>query len=367
MPFYLKSIGFSIVLIGVLEGMAEAVAGLSKGYFGKWSDETKRRMPFVRLGYGLSAISKPMMVVFLYPIWIFFARTIDRFGKGLRTGARDAILSDEATEGNKGRVFGLHRAMDTFGAVLGPLIALLYLVNFPGDYKTLFIIAFFPGIAAVACTYFITEKREKKIVASAPKLSSFFSYWKESPEMYKKVAGALLIFMLFNSSDVFLLLKAKQAGLSDSSVIMVYIFYNLIYALASLPAGIIGDKIGLKKMLVTGLIFFAITYAGMSIAKDVITVFILFFVYGIYAACTEGVSKALLSNVVARKDVATALGTFSGFQSISLLLASSVTGLIWYKIGPEYALINSALVSLGVGLYFLFISLKKNPLEHDEK
>jgi MFS family permease len=178
-----------------------------------------------------------MMVIFVYPLWIFFARTIDRFGKGLRTGARDAILSDEATDGNKGRVFGLHRMMDTFGAVLGPSIALLYLLKYPGEYKTLFIIAFFPGLAAVACTYFIKEKREKKIQASAPKLLSFFSYWKESPKTYKKVAGALLVVMLFNSSDVFLLLKAKDAGLEDSSVIGVYIFYNLIYALASLPAG----------------------------------------------------------------------------------------------------------------------------------
>lgn len=127
MPIYLKSIGFSIVLIGVLEGFAEAVAGLSKGYFGKLSDQSARRIPFVQIGYAFSAISKPMMAVFVYPLWIFFARTVDRFGKGIRTGARDAILSDEASHETKGKVFGFHRSMDTFGAVLGPLLALLYL------------------------------------------------------------------------------------------------------------------------------------------------------------------------------------------------------------------------------------------------
>ena len=119
MPVYLKSIGFSVVLIGILEGVAEATAGISKGYFGRLSDISGKRAPFVRFGYSLSAISKPMMAIFISPFWIFFARTIDRFGKGIRTGARDAILSDEATPETKGRVFGFHRALDTFGTEHG--------------------------------------------------------------------------------------------------------------------------------------------------------------------------------------------------------------------------------------------------------
>ena len=138
MPIYLKSINFSIVLIGVLEGCAEAVAGLSKGYFGKLSDNRGRRAPFVRLGYSLSAISKPMMAVFTFPAWIFLSRSLDRIGKGIRTGARDAMLSDEATPETKGRVFGFHRSMDTMGAVIGPACALLFLYYYPADYKPLF-------------------------------------------------------------------------------------------------------------------------------------------------------------------------------------------------------------------------------------
>ena len=114
MPIYLKTIGFSIVLIGVLEGFAEALAGLSKGYFGKLSDNSGKRVPFVQLGYALSTISKPMMAVFTFPLWIFFSRAIDRLGKGIRTGARDAILSDEATSETKGKIFGFHRSMDTY-------------------------------------------------------------------------------------------------------------------------------------------------------------------------------------------------------------------------------------------------------------
>lgn len=126
MPIYLKTIGFSIVLIGVLEGFAEALAGLSKGYFGQLSDNSGKRVPFVQLGYALSTISKPMMAIFTFPLWIFFARAIDRLGKGIRTGARDAILSDEATPQTKGKIFGFHRSMDTLGAVIGPALALLY-------------------------------------------------------------------------------------------------------------------------------------------------------------------------------------------------------------------------------------------------
>ena len=146
MPIYLKSIGFSIVLIGILEGVAEATAGLSKGYFGKWSDNIGKRLPFVQVGYMLSGLSRPMMGMFVAPIWIFFSRTLDRFGKGIRTAARDAILSDEATPETKGNVFGFHRAMDTLGAVIGPLLALLYLYFYPAQYKTLFFIAFIPSL-----------------------------------------------------------------------------------------------------------------------------------------------------------------------------------------------------------------------------
>ena len=159
LPIYLKSIGFSIVLIGLLEGVAEATAGLSKGYFGKLSDVSAKRVPFVQIGYAFSAVSKPMMAFFVFPLWIFFARTIDRFGKGIRTGARDAILSEEATAETKGKVFGFHRSMDTLGAVLGPSLALLYLYFYPEDYKILFFIAFIPGLLAVLASFLFKEKK----------------------------------------------------------------------------------------------------------------------------------------------------------------------------------------------------------------
>ncbi|MGZ8517614.1 MAG: MFS transporter [Chitinophagaceae bacterium] len=360
MPIYLKTIGFSIVLIGILEGVAEATAGLSKGYFGKLSDSSGKRVPFVQLGYAFSAISKPMMAFFIYPLWIFFARTIDRFGKGIRTGARDAILSDEATPGTKGKIFGFHRSMDTFGAVLGPSLALLYLYYYPEDYKTLFFIAFLPGLLAVIASLYL---RDKNIIVHAPKQpTSFFSflgYWKTSPFTYRRVVAGLLAFTLFNSSDVFLLLKAKQEGISDSLLIGIYIFYNLVYALSAFPMGIIADKIGLKKVFVSGLLLFAIVYFGMSRAAGIYAFVGLFFLYGIYAAATEGVSKAWITNITDKKDTATAIGTYTGLQSICTMLASSIAGLIWYRSGAGATFMVTAIATLIIIVYFLF-SVKFN-------
>jgi len=356
MPIYLKTIGFSIVLIGILEGFAEATAGLSKGYFGKLSDTSGRRVPFVQIGYAFSAISKPMMAIFTLPLWIFLARTIDRFGKGIRTGARDALLSDEATPQTKGKVFGFHRSMDTLGAVIGPSLALIYLYYYPQDYKTLFFIAFIPGLFAVLSSFYL---KDKKVNQQTQKVKtpffSFLNYWKLSPMEYRKVVIGLLIFTLFNSSDVFLLLQAKQSGLDDTMVIGVYIFYNLIYALFAFPMGIFADKVGLKTIFIIGLALFATVYFGMSVNTNLYIFFGLFFLYGVYASATEGISKAWISNITDKKDTATAIGTFSGLQSICTMLASSLTGLIWFEFGATTAFATTAIVTLLVIAYFLTI------------
>lgn len=352
MPIYLKTIGFSIILIGVLEGFAEAIAGLSKGYFGNLSDNKGKRLPFVQIGYAFSAISKPMMAIFIYPMWIFFARTIDRLGKGVRTGARDALLSDEATPQTKGRVFGFHRSIDTFGAVLGPLAALLYLVYYPSDYKTLFFIAFFPGVLAIVFTFFIKEKPKEQLTPKTKtRLLDFIKYWKESPATYRKLVGALLVFTLFNSSDVFLLLKIKEAGFNDTTVIGVYIFYNLIYALFSYPLGILADKIGMKKIFVMGLFLFALVYFGMAYAKSGVFILALFFLYGTYAAATDGIVKAWITNICKKENTATAIGTYTAFQSITTMLASSLAGILWFSFNPSVTFLVTGTVAVGVSVY----------------
>ena len=356
MPLYLKSIGFSIVLIGILEGVAEATAGLSKGYFGKRSDVSGKRMPFVQWGYSLSALSKPLMAVFTAPLWIFLVRTLDRLGKGLRTGARDAVLSDEATPATKGKVFGFHRAMDTMGAVLGPLLALLYLQFYPAQYRTLFLIALAPGVLAVICSFLLKDrKRTPKPQAKKVSFFSFFSYWKDSPPLYRRLVIGLLLFTLFNSSDVFLLLRAKQSGLTDQGVILVYIFYNLVYALLAFPIGILADRIGLKTIFLIGLCIFAIVYFGMGITPNLYLYYGLFFLYGLYAAATESVAKAWISNISDKKDTATAIGTYTGFQSICTLLASTIAGFLWFEYGAPITFIVTGIFTMIVVIYISFI------------
>lgn len=359
MPVYLKSIGFSIVLIGFLEGLAEAIAGLSKGYFGKLSDYRAKRVPFVQLGYALSTISKPMMALFIQPLWVLFARSLDRLGKGIRTGARDAILSDEATAETKGKVFGFHRSMDTLGAVLGPLLALVYLSFYPENYKTLFFIAFAPGLMAVFASLLLKDKKKSEPQTQPkPSFFSFLGYWKTSPKLYKKVTIGLLVFTLFNSSDIFLLLKLKQSGLGDTDVIWAYIFYNLVYAALAFPIGILADKLGLKRIFIVGLAVYAMVYFGMAFTHHLAIYLVLFFGYGLYAAATEGISKAWISNITDKKDTATAIGTFSGFQSICTMLASSFAGLIWYNFGAEFTFIVTGFIAILVLVYFAFFVKK---------
>jgi MFS family permease len=281
MPIFLKHIGYGVVFIGVLEGIAELVAGLTKPYFGKQSDALGKRLPFVQLGYALSAVGKSMLVIFAYPLWILLSKSMDKLGKGLRTAARDAMLSDECSKETKGQVFGFHRSMDTLGAVIGPAIALLYLYFFPFDYKTLFLFAIVPGLVAVTLTFFVKEKNKNPTKPlNPPKLLNFTGYWKTAPPQYKKLVMGLILFALFNSSDVFLLLKMKESGLTDTRVIGVYIFYNLIYALLAYPIGILADKLGIKKIFLLGLFVFAVVYTGFAFNTNWILYLVLFALYG---------------------------------------------------------------------------------------
>jgi MFS family permease len=356
MPVYLRSIGFSVLLIGILEGVAEATAGLSKGYFGNMSDVIGKRVPFVKAGYTLSAISKPLLAIFKFPVWVFFARTLDRLGKGIRTGARDAILSDETTPEHKGKVFGFHRSMDTVGAAIGPFFALIFLYLYPGHYQWLFFIAFFPGVIAIALSFLLKDKHKDVASNDGPSKVSFFryfGYWKRATPAYRRLIAGLLAFTLFNSSDAFLLLAMKNQGMADTRMIGFYIFYNLIYALMSYPIGAIADRIGLKTILIIGLTVFSVVYFFFGFATSFLAFGILFFFYAFYTASTEGVSKALISNLSDPSDTATAIGFYTSFASILTLVSSSLSGLLWFIIGPKAMFMISGAGVLVVVLFLV--------------
>ncbi|OLY94143.1 Major Facilitator Superfamily protein [Cnuella takakiae] len=355
-PLYLKEIGFSLFLIGVLEGLAEFTAGLSKGYFGKRSDELGLRLPFVKWGYFLSALSKPLMAVFTLPVWIFGVRTLDRLGKGLRTAARDALLSEQATPATKARVFGFHRSMDTLGAVLGPLLALFFLHVLPGQYRALFLWALVPGLVAVALIFLLREVRKPAASVSRGGFFSFFKYWNIAPAEYRKLVAGLLVFTLFNSSDVFLLVKAKAVTGSDTQTILAYVGYNLLYALLSYPLGALADRMGLKRVFVGGLVVFGIVYLLFAQMESHALLFVAFGLYAVYAAATEGIAKAWITNMAGGQDTGTAIGLYSSGQSICSLLASSLTGLLWTLFNSAAAFYLIAFVALAVAVYLaLFV------------
>lgn len=355
LPVYLKSIGFTVVFIGILEGFAEAVAGLSKGYFGKFSDATGRRASFVSAGYALSALSKPMLAFLLHSFWVFTARSLDRLGKGIRTAARDALISENSAPENKAKVFGFHRAMDTFGAVIGPLAALAYLHFNPGEYRNVFIIAFVPALIAVMLTFIVKDKKIGKQQQSTGFRSyfSFFLYWKYAGREFKLLTAGLFAFALVNSSDMFLLLMIKQLGFSDGDVITVYISFNLVVALSALPAGILADRYGYRKCLLAGLLVFAAAYGIIGTAERIELVYTAFFLYGLFPSLTDGVSKAWISNVTPEENTATALGFFTGLNSICVLLSSALAGLIWHFAGPEAVFAFASAGAVAVFAYFL--------------
>lgn len=356
LPLYLDSIGFGVFWIGLIEGLAEAFSGLSKSYFGGISDRMGKRVPFIRWGYALSALSKPLVVLFQSAGWVLFMRMGDRLGKGLRTGARDAMLGDESTPENRGKVFGFHRSMDTVGAVLGPALALLWFMNMGNEHTDhLFWWAIIPGVASIALTFFLRDKKRSehtKPQGPAPRFFHFFGYWKKATPEYKAVFRGLLVFFLFNSSDAFLLLMTKALGFPITTVLGLYIVYNIAYVLLAYPAGWLSDRIGMKRILLFGLLLFAGVYGimgGLFLTSGtehfrlpaLITAFIL---YGAYAACTDGVAKAWLSRTCTKNNMGEALGFYGGMQSLAALVASVTAGVIWgiNASGPGFTLLLSA-------------------------
>jgi MFS family permease len=359
-PLYLQEIGYGLLAIGILEGCAEFIAGVIKLYSGSVSDGTHNRSLFIRLGYSISAVAKPLIgfVSTFAPIFAF--RFMDRVGKGLRGAPRDALLADESNPENRGKVFGFHRSIDTLGAVLGPIITLGLLFAFT-DYRTIFLLAFIPGIAAIILTFFVREKttpvqKEKKHI---PGLKEIIGFWKTSTAEYKKLLLGFFFFALINSSNVFILLRAKELGLDDTYVLMAYVLYNLVYAAASYPAGVLGDRIGFRRVYVVGILIFAATYGILGFASlSLPMIFVMFAVYGIFSGIEDGASKAWITLHVDKDKKATGLGLYLLAVSCAFLIASISTGALWGVLGGGNTFSLISLSSLVIAFYFAVVPRK---------
>ena len=352
MPLFLASyLGASMALIGVIEGIAEVTAGALKGYFGALSDKLGKRSIFVMIGYGISGIVKPLPGIFPHISTVIAARVTDRIGKGVRTAPRDALLASYSNSENSGAVFGFHRAMDTFGAVIGPLAALVLLRFFPGDYTLIFILAVIPSVIAI---FFAFRVKEVKITREVKTKYSVKEFWRSAPVDYKILLTLFTIFSLANSSDVFLILKSRDIAKTDTTAILGYVFYNIIYALSSYPVGVLADRLGKRKIFIVGLYIFSIVYLGFALNDSFYFMWLLFTLYGVYASSTEGVTKAWISDLVENKFRGTAIGLFTGLTSFAVMLGSAAAGVLWDQFGPQVPFFISSLLSAITATFLLF-------------
>ena len=350
-PIFLTVVlGSSMAVVGIIEGIAEITAGFLKGYFGSLSDKKGKRSIFVVLGYSLSAFSKPLPGLFPHVSTVLVSRTSDRVGKGIRTAPRDALLASYAS-GNTGAIFGFHRAMDTLGAAIGPIAALVLLYFYPNDYTLIFLVAFVPSIIAISFSFIVKDKpihKEKRIK------TGYKIFWKTASKKYKIFILLITLFSIVNSSDVFLILKSQSISRSSTIAILGYIFYNFIYAGTSYPIGKYSDKAGKEKIFIVGLFIFSLVYLGFALVPSFVFLWILFALYGIYASCTEGVTKALVSDLMPDEKRGTAIGLLTMLSSFAMMFGSFLTGVLWDKFGSEVPFLISSIISFIVAVIFIF-------------
>jgi MFS family permease len=343
----------SYPIIGFIEGLAEATASITKYIFGTYSDLLKKRKIFVVTGYFLSSFSK--LIIGLSYIWplVLFGRFIDRLGKGVRTAPRDSLLLENATIENKGYIFGFHRAFDSMGAVIGPLLALLLLFLLKENIRLVFYIAFIPGIIAVFLLVFLVK--EKKNIKTEKKNTFVKLQWKTIHPQLKLFLCISILFALGNSSDVFLILRAKSLGFTTTLAVFAYVIYNISQTLLATPAGKLADVIGAKKVYTMGLIIFATVYFFFGLTKTSISIWFLFALYGVYIAFTDGVSKAYISEFIKKEESGTYFGAYYTLTAIATFLASVLAGVLWSKFnsssvffyGSTMAIIATAVFIVG--------------------
>ncbi|HCU05850.1 MAG TPA: MFS transporter [Coxiellaceae bacterium] len=355
-PIFLVSfLGVPVSMIGLIEGIAESTSSLLKIFSGWFSDQFGVRKPFLIVGYSFSTVAK--LLIGLATGWpmALWGRFIDRFGKGLRSSPRDALITESSQRQYRGRSFGFHQGMDTVGAVLGPLSAVLLLKIFPHNLRIIFFIAFIPGLIGILILLCFVKETTKKII---PKTQQ--SLWQGL--RYLKLNTSFKIFLLIsvifaigNSSDMFLILKSKSVGMSFAFTILAYALFNFIYALASYPAGMLSDRIGPRRTLCFGFLLFSIVYFLFGMVHTAHWIWILFPLYGVYMAQNDGVSRAYVSVLVPPENTATVFGVYQTAVGVCSFFASLIAGILWSKVSPAAPFVFGSVMSLVA--VFLFMGL----------
>lgn len=368
-PIFLTSVlGATVAFVGLIEGVADATASILKIVSGRISDRMSARKPFAVFGYSLSALSKPLLALSAAPWQVLGVRFIDRVGKGTRDAPRDALISFSTEKKDVGRAFGFHRGADTLGAALGPLVAFAVLPLINNDLRTLFLLSFAASAVAVVILWvFVKEVHNGRYV---PSLASSGEAKLGTGVVRFRVAdlglpffvflAAATVFSLGRASDAFLLLRARDVGITLALIPIIYFVYNVTFAILATPAGILSDRIGHRNTFMIGMLVFSGTYFLFAYMATVQTIWLLFALFGFYSALTEGVGKAIVADLVAEEARATAFGIYSAFTGLALLPASVVFGVLWDKFSPAAPFYYGAV--LGLLAFVLFLFFRVNPV-----
>jgi len=354
LPIYLTSVlGAPAAVVGAVEGAAEGAASLTKLAAGPLGDRFARR-PLIATGYGMAALGK--VVVAAAAAWpgVLAGRVVDRLGKGIRGAPRDALLVVDIDAAARGRVFGFHRAMETLGAVVGPLLGLAGYELFDHQIPPLLWVAVVPAVLSVALVFLVRETRR---VLPRAERRAVFARVGVLPGRYWRVTTALALFGLVNFPDALLLLRLNEIGFSVVEVILAYVTYNAVYAVVSYPAGLLGDRIPRSAVFGVGLVFFAIGYTGLGLTTDTVTAWLLIGVYGVFTGCTDGVGKAWISSLVGSELQASAQGVFQGVSGFAVLAAGLWAGFLWGADG-RLPLLISGIVGAVFAVGLLVVGLR---------
>jgi len=334
-PLYLTVLGAPPAILGVIEGFAESTASILKVFSGRLSDRLHRRKPLAVIGYSGSMFGR--LLLYISNAWglVFAGRMVDRIGKGVRNAPRDAIIADSTPVGKRGTAFGLHRAMDTLGAAAGVAVA-IWAVSTLGhdlahrDYQRIFLLSLIPATLGVVVLFFVREPPLAHGVRQLPRPTL-----RGLPAKLKWFLLVVTIFALGNSSNQFLVLRAKGLGMSVLAVLAAYMLYNVVYGVLSYPFGRLSDRVGRKRMLVAGYVFYGAVYIGFALATRAESAWIIFALYGVFSALNEGLEKALVADIAPAEHRATFIGLHSTLTGIGLLPASLLAGGLWSLFGPS--------------------------------
>lgn len=334
LPLFLTGVlGATPAAVGLIEGAAEGLSSVLKGFSGKLADRMARR-PLVAAGYGLSSIAKVLIALAAGWPFVLFCRLLDRVGKGVRTSPRDALIASDTPPELRGRAFGFHRAIDTAGAVVGPIMGLGLYELLHHQLRPLFLISFIPALVSIALIFLVREGPLP--VRAAPSTSGKGVL----PRRYWRAVAIITVFGLVNFSDALIILRMRQLGLSFVAVMLAYALYNASYALLSYPAGKLSDRLPKQFVFAAGLGVFAVAYLGFGLASSALWVWPLLIIYGCYSALTDGVGKAWISSLVPETSVGTALGYYQGASGAATVVAGIWAGLLWRSGGTVPFLIS---------------------------